>query len=223
MGHIRVHNDQIRCHPPGEFNTSKAIFCFANYCKIRLHLKSQPRDLPVDLLDLTTIQAGVLNFDFEKLDLSEVVENAVGDHFGLCQASEISIDLRLPASSPAVHADRIRLAQLLGNLLSNAIKHSPKEGVIIVEVSLDSEVGSDRIKRVSVSVSDEGPGVPDEQKEQIFQEFYRGDNKKAGQEDGTGLGLAISQKIAATLGGIIWVEDGPSGKDAKFVFEMPAL
>ena len=108
--------------------------------------------------------------------------------------------------------DQIR--RVLVNLIHNAIKWSPPNGKITVE----ARNGGDEITLI---VSDEGPGVPDDQVERIFERFYQVDSSRSGNE-GTGLGLAICKHIVEAHGGKIWAEGRSDAKGGRFLFTLAA-
>jgi two-component system sensor histidine kinase BaeS len=118
-----------------------------------------------------------------------------------------------PANLPIVFMDPDRMAQALGNILSNAIKFTPPGG----KVSIATEYSAGR---VSMQVTDSGPGIPPEEKDQIFQPFYRGRQGKRIVE-GMGLGLSIAQDILVAHGGDIKVNSTP-GAGSTFTLEIPA-
>ncbi len=110
--------------------------------------------------------------------------------------------------------DADRLSQVVVNLLSNAHKFAPKNSGR-VQVSLD--VGR---KELTLSVTDNGPGIPPEEHDEIFKEFHQGVSEDGTHPPGTGLGLAICRRFVDYLGGRIWVESEP-GHGATFRFTVP--
>jgi signal transduction histidine kinase len=100
------------------------------------------------------------------------------------------------------------------NLLSNAVKYSPSPGVIRIE-------GAEQGSSVSISVIDEGPGIPESERGKIFQAFYRCADVVNRKTPGTGLGLTITRAIVEALGGRIKVESGPGQKGSSFTFVLP--
>lgn len=160
-----------------------------------------------NLLDLTA--AGKVGLDREELDLRELVRVAVEAFRG--HAANKGIELRLEASAPVpVRGSLTGLRQAFDNVLGNAIKFSPAGGLVTVGIASDESQG-----RVTVSVSDNGPGVPDADREKIFDPFYR--TRKAG--GGTGLGLAIAREIARQHGGDITMLAANRG--ASFAIDLP--
>jgi signal transduction histidine kinase len=124
--------------------------------------------------------------------------------YPLVQSKGQTLDLHFGTPGPKVMADQRRFEQILVNLLANANRFTPPGGRITVEVR---EEGSD----VVIAVSDTGPGIPESEREAIFQPFYR---SKAGSQRGSsgmGMGLAIAKSLAELHGGRIWVESGEGG------------
>ena len=115
-----------------------------------------------------------------------------------------------PPGAQAVSDEKMLLRVIL-NLLGNAIKYSKKSGPIALSLSLEQG-------RLRLEVADRGPGVPDTDKERIFEKFQRIAHSE---EPGTGIGLAFCRLAAGTLGGRIWVEDNPGG-GSRFILEVPA-
>lgn len=113
---------------------------------------------------------------------------------------------------PSVQADPQRLEQLFGILLHNALDYTPEGGQIRLAVRAQG-------RAVRFSVRDQGPGVPDADKQRIFRRFARGESSRTGKEH-FGLGLSIAHQIAVLHGGRLWVEDAP-GKGAEFCLELP--
>ena len=120
--------------------------------------------------------------------------------------------------------DPDKMYQLVLNLIDNAIKYTPKSGIIqviadeipTVEVQGDTFIAG----FAQVSVSDTGIGIPPEDKEKVFDEFYRTDEALRMKEPGTGLGLSICRGIVQAHGGRIWVES-QRGRGSKFIFTLP--
>jgi signal transduction histidine kinase len=112
---------------------------------------------------------------------------------------------------PEIAADPVQLDQVLTNLLENAARHSPSDGVVRIHIVLTDGA-------VRVRVADEGPGIPAEQREKVFEAFYRG--RVEPERPGSGLGLAIVRAIVTAHGGTIWVEETMGGGTAV-VFDLP--
>jgi two-component system sensor histidine kinase BaeS len=116
----------------------------------------------------------------------------------------------IPASLPSLSIDQMKMAQVVGNLLSNAVKYTPEGGSVTVTASADEQ-------NFRLAVRDTGPGVHEDEREKIFQPFYRGDTGRRIKQ-GMGLGLTIARELAAAHGGEIRVE---SGAGSVFTLELP--
>jgi signal transduction histidine kinase len=146
----------------------------------------------------------------EAVDLEPLLED-------LLASAEPTADRRfsLAAHAPGiVNADADRIAQALRNLLRNAIEHTQPGGRI--------ELGARELtgERVAIWVDDDGPGIPPEQRDRVFDRFHRADPSRARAAGGTGLGLAIVRAIASAHGGRAWAQESPLG-GARVVIELP--
>jgi signal transduction histidine kinase len=160
----------------------------------------------LDLLELSRIDAGAADLHLETIDIAELCRR-IAAHVGFAHVPvEVSLD-----APTAARVDRVRFERILGNLLTNAREHA--DGPIRVAVQA-GEPGF-----VLVIVDDAGPGVPDDEKQRIFERFTRG--RESRHRVGTGLGLALVTEHAGALGGSAWVEDRPGG-GARFVVSLPA-
>jgi len=166
-----------------------------------------------DLLDLSKIEAGRLELTPEALELEPVFSRAIGTTHPLCAEKEIQMICEIESALPPVYANADWLHQVLTNLLFNAVKFSPKGGTI--RINARENEGFARI-----SVTDEGPGIPSDQLEQIFERFHQVRDPQKSNLLGTGLGLTISRELVEKLGGRIWVESEP-GVGATFLFTVP--
>ena len=144
------------------------------------------------------------------VDLLPVVQQVVQEAWSTLASKSLALTLD-QAQDIKVVADNMLLSHLLGNLISNAVKYTPEGGLVKVwwEV-LESRRSADKYNRlVKIGVQDNGPGVPDELKNKVFDRFTRAERDKNIQ--GTGIGLFICNRIATMLEGHIWVEDAPGG------------
>lgn len=165
-----------------------------------------------DLLDLSRMELGKFKLLLSWVDLASLVREAASTTALLWERRTVQV--YLPEEIPPVYADATRIHQVLVNLLTNALKYSPEGSTVTVSVAVD-----DGAKRVYVSVSDEGPGISEENLPFIFEPFYRGEGASS-QADGAGLGLAISKGIVEAHGGEIGVTSR-EGKGSTFTFYLP--
>ena len=164
-----------------------------------------------NILDLARIRAGALIPRRVPTAIDEVAEAVVARLRPRLTLWQVKAELLLPPDLPEVPADPVQIDQVMTNLLENAARHSPSGGTVRLRVA--REEGSIRVR-----VSDEGPGIPREEHEKVFEAFYRG--KENPESSGSGLGLAISKAIVTAHGGRIWVEETTGGGTAV-VFDIP--
>lgn len=169
-----------------------------------------------DLLDFAKIEAGSMDWSITELDPKGLVEAAAATMIPMFEEKRIDLILDLPPDAPSVEADADRLTQVVINLLSNAHKFAPE---ITGRVRVGLDVGP---RDITVSVADNGPGIPPEEHEEIFKEFHQAVSEDGSHPPGTGLGLAICQQIVTRLGGRISVESTPR-HGATFRFTLPIL
>lgn len=189
-----------------------------------------------NLLDLSRIEAGVMEYELKEQDVVGLVKTAMAE-FGLPALERgHTIEAELPDHPLSVQCDGNRIIQVLENLLSNAVKYSPPGAPIQVRVSETCEIPdwvppaertklADRLRNgfALISIVDQGPGVPDPYKEKIFEKFQqvRDPGTKA-KGKGVGLGLAICKTIVDAHNGAIWVEDRRAGEGSVFRVLLPA-
>jgi signal transduction histidine kinase len=152
-----------------------------------------------DLLLLARTDSGMLEIERARLDLADVAAEAAGPLTAVAAASSVSLVVDpLPA---AVDGDPLRLRQLVTILIQNALAHTPRDGAITVRVRVSDGAAV-------LTVDDDGPGVREEDRERVFERFWRADDAPAG---GTGLGLAIARWIVERHGGRITAGNRPEG------------
>lgn len=148
-------------------------------------------------------------------DLVEIVDHAISSKAPSADEGEVSMDWTPPDHEIIVHVDPQRLGQVIDNLLTNAVKFSGAGSVVRVRVSADSTTAS-------VRVHDSGPGVPDEERDHIFDRAYRGELARTNAIPGAGLGLAIARGIIEAFHGSIYLEPH-GGPGAVFRFDLPCV
>jgi PAS domain S-box-containing protein len=167
-----------------------------------------------NLLELAKMEDGRMEYKFEHTDLKQVVEHTLMELDPLIKAKNQQINVSLGNHTEAV-IDKTHLIQVLVNLVSNAIKFTPVGSQIGIELSND-RLEDDQLR---CRVTDEGPGIPDDELKTVFDKFVQSKKTKTG-KGGTGLGLAICDHIVKAHGGTIWAENAmPHG--AAFTFLIP--
>lgn len=155
-------------------------------------------DLIDDLVELGRAEAGQLQIRRAPVNIGTLVASTAADFRAAAAAAGLTLETRIASDLPEIETDAARVRQVLDNLLSNAIKYTPRDGRIVLTVSIrDGRRGRDSSRWVTIAVMDSGPGIPPDQRRRLFQEFTRLDPDS---KPGAGLGLAISQLIARLLG-----------------------
>ena len=167
--------------------------------------------LAQELLDLSMIESGQAILRLVKSPLRQVAEDAIERLEAQAEIKNLAIDCHVPQSFDVL-CDADQLKRVLANLLHNAIKWSPRDAAITI-------TAAEKEDEIVVTVCDNGPGVPDEVRERIFERFYQADVSRSGDE-GTGLGLAICKHIIEAHGGRIWAEGNSQGKGGQFLFTV---
>jgi signal transduction histidine kinase len=169
-----------------------------------------------DLLDTAKIESAHFTLDYQDVELAHLVR-LVANNFETL-AADRAVDLHVRAGEPQrAEVDAGRLQQVLLNLLSNALKYTPKGGTVRVELRAATMPGTARIE-----VADSGPGIPADQRDEVFERFHQLDGGSTRRMGGTGLGLYIARELVALHGGVIGVDDAPEG-GALFFVEVPLL
>jgi signal transduction histidine kinase len=205
------------------------IALIKGYAETLLHLQPDPSDarrylvgiddttsrlghLVQQILDATQLAAGQLVLDLEEVDLGELVRETV-DQLSIGARAERP-RLALAGALPHVRADRDRLRQVLENLLSNAQKYGDRTPIgVQVEASATA---------VEIRVSDDGIGIPADERELVFEQFHRARNVRERGMSGSGLGLAISRRIVEAHGGTLGF-DPDAGSGTTAVLRLPPL
>lgn len=168
-----------------------------------------------ELLDVATIEAGELRMQPQKHDLAELIEKAV--YLANIDAAKkgTHIDFLQPPERPQPVMDAAKIQQVVDNLLSNAVKYSPPGSKITVTLASDD-------RECRVGVQDQGPGIPENERDKLFKDFGRLSAQPTGGEKSTGLGLAICRKIMEAHRGSIAAEN-LSGGGCEFRITLPLV
>jgi|GEM_PF-1947952 len=171
-----------------------------------------------NVLATRRLDQGSSEFNREPLDLSRLVADTAAGFGPLAVEQAVRLEVRSSVQGPwpEILGDSLGLQQALTNLLDNALKHSARGGLIKVDLGL-----VDAGRRVRLQVTDTGPGVPREDRERIFERFYRRGTELRRETEGIGLGLALVRHTVEAHGGRVWCEAGESDCGARFVVELP--
>ena len=167
-----------------------------------------------DLLDVSRLTRGVLEIDYEQLDLREVIESAVASVRPLTEAARQEVTVSLPTEPLFVSGDAVRLAQIVGNLLHNATKYTPADGHITVTAS--SANGE-----VVISVRDDGIGIASEALPTLFEVFVQLEAPGTRSAGGLGIGLSLARDLVRLHDGRIEAHSAGPGLGSEFIVRLP--
>lgn len=168
-----------------------------------------------ELLDLSMIESGQAIMRMYEESIADIAAEAIERVYDQSAAKELEIVHNISGDMLAL-CDRDKVRRVLTNLIHNAIKWSPPGETISLHAEYIGATGDE----VCISVIDNGPGVPDDQRERIFERFYQADQSRSVSE-GTGLGLAICKHIVEAHGGRIWAEGNSRRAGGRFHFTLP--
>jgi len=166
-----------------------------------------------ELLELSRIEGGGQRLYLDVVDMGEVVRTSCERLRLFAERQGVRLEVRTQAGLPLVRGDAERLGQVLLNLIHNALKFSPSATTVTVSALAGPDV-------VTVSVADQGPGIPRQDQARIFERFYKVDRARVRGMGGTGLGLAIARHIVEDHGGRLELES-EEGRGADFHFSLP--
>ena len=170
-----------------------------------------------DLQELSRVEARTNQLDFQRVDISSIVQTVTKRLTPQAESKRISLTFELTPDLPPVLADEDRAIQILANLTDNALKYTPEGGKVTISAKrLNGEV--------LITIRDTGIGIPAEHLSRIFDRFYRVDKSRSRQNGGgSGIGLTISRAFVEAHGGRIWVESEGEGQGSTFTFTLPVL
>jgi len=179
---------------------------------LSLCLKSSERlsGMIGNLLDVSRMEAGMMDYKIESCDLIPLARNAASELEGLAREKNLELVVDSTVSEMRIDCDQGRITQVISNLIENAIKFSPVSSKAQVRIEAKGEYAI-------LSVRDRGPGVPMLSRTRIFDRFHQVNPGKKIAGQGVGLGLAICRTIVEAHGGSIWVEDNPGGGSVFFM------
>jgi signal transduction histidine kinase len=160
-----------------------------------------------DLLDLSKLEAGKMQYEFEHHELSDIAGTVAAELAELAREKAVRVSIEEDGQAPRAWCDAARIAQVVRNLLSNAIKFTPAGRSVRVVIGADVLSGEPAVR---LQVIDEGVGIPPDELEVVFEKFVQSSKTKSG-AGGTGLGLAICHEIVQQHGGRLWARNNPDG------------
>jgi signal transduction histidine kinase len=167
-----------------------------------------------DLLDLAKTQAGKMELHIEQTSLPQLCGSLVSSFSLLTRQKRIKVAMQIDDEVPLVRTDAGKVQQILYNFLSNAVKYTEHRGHITIAASMLDD------KTVRLSVTDDGCGIAESDREKIFEKFRQVDGSLTRQSPGSGLGLAISKELANMLAGSIGLES-EVGRGSTFWLDIP--
>jgi signal transduction histidine kinase len=151
------------------------------------------------VLDLSRLESGAVPLERTRFAAATLVGQVVEEWRTQAEIRDVSVQGEVEPPTLELHADEQRLHQVLANLVANAVRHSPRGGRVLVRA-----VADDGLARLEVR--DDGPGIPPEEAERVFERFYRSDHARSAKDGGSGLGLSIARWIVDLHGGRIRAE-----------------
>ena len=196
----------------------------------RAHRQSKRLAMMInDLLDISRIEAGRIVMKLETVDIADIAQLRLEELKPQADEKSIKLDLIVQPDLPNLNGDEERLGQIFTNLVGNAIKFTPTDGEVTVKISHnkypseDTNSNTEEMEGVHVEVLDTGPGIPAQERENVFDKFQQLGNVQTREQGGTGLGLAIARGFVEAHKGKIWVDTGENGNGCNFQFWIPFL
>ena len=171
-------------------------------------------DLVEDMLDLSRIESGRMEYEFAKTDMLALCQE-IYDSFAIrAKEKGLKLELVLPQEKlPEVNTDRKKIREVISNLVDNALKYTPKGGVKIKLNKIEEN-------KIQISITDTGIGIPQEEMPYLFSKFSRGKDISRLNATGTGLGLHVGKKMMEALHGTVRCESPGANQGSTFVVEV---
>jgi len=164
------------------------------------------------ILDVTRMEEGRMVMEPVRCYVDEIIHAAIETHYPILNKNQNRLDICIESGLPTVHADPVRISQVVINLISNAVRFTT-DGVLTISARKEND-------KILISVADTGIGIAEERLSHIFERYSIKQKSSGGQDTGTGLGLYICKHIVEQHGGKIWVESEKGHGTAVF-FTMP--
>jgi signal transduction histidine kinase/CheY-like chemotaxis protein len=190
-----------------------------NFNQRALHSGRHLLQVVNDILDFSKLQAAKMELKAETWEITDLVRSACDTVRGLAEAKHLTFTVELPQQGITLHADRVRLEQVLINLLGNAIKFTGERGSVSLSVA---ESYSGDTSLVHIVVRDTGVGIPNDKLQIIFEPFRQADGGHTRAHGGSGLGLTITAQLVEMHGGRVWAES-ELGRGSVFHVVLPKV
>jgi signal transduction histidine kinase len=170
------------------------------------------------LLDVARMETGQLSIDADLVELRSLVEAVRSELAPLAQELHVTFEAKIDSNLPPLDVDSDKVERLILNLVDNALKYAPAESAVTVRNHSPGEDGA-KAGYVRIDVVDQGPGVPADYKNTLFDRFVQIEGRRKVRR-GVGLGLTFCRLVTEAHGGMIWIEDNPEG-GSVFAFTLP--
>jgi NtrC-family two-component system sensor histidine kinase KinB len=177
-----------------------------------------------EFLDMTRVEAGQLRLNLTTVDCIPLIQQVASSLQPRFDDAEVRLELKFDSPPPFVSADSTRLATVIANVLVNALKYSPQGGVVEILVSTKNSDDAQQPSVLQIAVTDQGPGIPEELRERVFEKFFRVEHyldKSQPAARGTGIGLYLCRQIISAHGGSIHCEPGPQSTGSRVEIALP--
>jgi signal transduction histidine kinase len=168
-----------------------------------------------DLFELSRLEAGDIGWSLERVPLGELVSETVDAMRVHAEIKGVAVRAEVPLELDAARANPEKLQRVLFNLIQNAIRHTPSDGSVVVRAEAVAHA-------IEIEVSDTGDGIADDERELVFNAFYRSGDDAARTAAGAGLGLAVARAIVEAHGGRIWLPAAAEGTRVRFSLPVAA-
>lgn len=168
------------------------------------------------LLDVAKFSTGEMPLELTNVNFGVLLDNVAHHQSVTAVRQNVVIETSVADDLPLVLVDQEKMERVLINLMDNALKYSPDDGHITLAAQVEHVRGE-----LIISVTDEGPGIPEDQRTRIFERFAQVSDTERPRRRGFGLGLTFCQLTVQAHGGEIWVEPGPNGAGSRFAFTLP--
>ncbi|MCR2820273.1 ATP-binding protein [Lederbergia panacisoli] len=168
-----------------------------------------------ELLDLARMEAGHIALNYEDVDIEKFINRIMNKFGGVAREHKVDLQRRIESNGESFHMDSDRIEQVLTNLIDNAIRHTQEHGSIVITQTRTA-------KGITISVQDNGSGIPEDDLPFVFERFYKADKARTRGRAGTGLGLAIAKNIIDAHNGHISVQS-KLGNGTTFSFFIPEI